>query len=120
MRILTLIIKKRYLDEIVEGRKMQEYREVKPTTYRRYCELDAEGNVLFDDKKGIFVPRRYDAIRFYAGYASDRASALVEVKGAEIELFVDENGEFITYEHEGQECLLSQVVYNLGRVLEVG
>ena len=46
-----------------------------------------------------------------------RSSALVEVEGAEIELFVDENNEFIEYEEKGEIYTAAQVVYDLGRIL---
>ena len=42
-----------------------------------------------------------------------RAQALVEVKGAYIELFEDENGELITYEVEGETFYAAEVVYDL-------
>ena len=35
----------------------------------------------------------------------------------EIELSVDENGEEITYEEDGQEYIEAQMVYTLGKVL---
>lgn len=88
MEILTLIIKQKYFDEILAGTKTQEFREIRPNTQKKYCELDEEGYCKEED--GILIPRKYDAIRFYVGYNKDRASALVEVKDARIELFEDE------------------------------
>jgi hypothetical protein len=78
--------------------------------------LDEEG--FCKEVDGIFIPRKYDAIRFYVGYNKNRASALVEVKDANIELFVDENDEFIVQMQDGVEYLMAQVVYDLGKVLE--
>lgn len=118
MRILNLIIKQKYFDEILAGSKTQEFREIRPNSQSKYCELDNEGYTLYDEEKGIYVPRKYDAIRFYVGYRKDRASALVEVKDAKIELFVDDNNEFIEYEHNGKTYIMAQVVYDLGQVLE--
>ena len=115
MEILQLIIKQKYFDEILSGAKTQEFREIRPNTQKKYCELDEEGYCKEVD--GILVPRKYDAIRFYVGYNKDRASALVEVKDARIELFEDENHDLIEYEYNGETYLAAQVVYDLGRVI---
>ncbi len=37
MKILTLIIKKEFYDQIVSGEKKKEYREITPRTEKRYC-----------------------------------------------------------------------------------
>lgn len=70
-------------------------------------------------KDGLFVPRHYDAIRFYTGaYTEKQPSLLVEVKEARIQLFVDGDGEFVELEQDGIEYLAAQVVYDLGEILE--
>jgi len=116
MKILQLIIKQKFYDEIIAGTKKQEFREVKPTTYKKYCEVDEEGFAVM--KNGKFVPKKYDAIQFYVGYHPDRSGALVEVKGAEIVVFEDENHEIITYKHNGEEYIAAQIIYDLGKVIE--
>lgn len=118
MKVLTLIIKQKYFDEILAGTKKEEFRENRPNTFQKYCELDEEGFALYDEKQGIFVPKHYDAIRFFVGYRKDRQSALVAVKDARIEIFVDEQGEPVTYMAEGVEWIASQVVYGLGDIIE--
>lgn len=42
MNILTLIIKQKFFDEILSGKKTQEFREIRPNTQSKYCRLDAE------------------------------------------------------------------------------
>lgn len=116
MKILTLIIKREFFDRILSGEKTQEFREIRPNTQKKYCELDEEGYCKEVD--GILQPRKYDAIQFYVGYNKDRESALVEVKGARIELFEDENHNLIEYEYNGEPYLAAQVVYDLGRVID--
>lgn len=116
MKILNLIIKQKYFNEIIAGTKKQEFREIRPSSEKKYCELGEDGYCKVVD--GVVVPRHYDAIRFYVGYNKDRASALVEVKKAEIELFVDENGEFIVLQQNGEDYYAAQVVYDLGDILE--
>lgn len=118
MKILTLIIKQKYFDEILSGAKKVETREIRHNNYKKYCELDEDGYALFDEEKGIFVPRQYDAIRFYVGYNKDRATALVEVKDANIGIFVDEEGKEVVYEANGEEFIASYIDYDLGEVLE--
>lgn len=118
MKILTLIIKQKYFDEILSGSKTVETREIRHNNFKKYCELDEDGYAKFDEENGVFVPRQYDAIRFYVGYNKDRASALVEVKGANIGIFVDEEGKEIVYEANGEEFIASYIDYDLGRVIE--
>ena len=90
MKVLTLIFKKIYFDEIMKGEKTIEYRELKQTTINKYTYIDEA-----DGKRYL---RRYDALRLLVGYNKNRESAIVEV--------VD-----TTY-NEGV------VEYHLGRVLE--
>lgn len=117
-RVLSLIIKQKYFDEILLGNKTTEEREIRPSSQKKYCQVDEEGNCVYDEEKGIFLPRDYDAIRFYVGYNKDRQTALVEVKGSEIVLFTDENGEFVELEEKGEPYLAAVVVYSLGAILE--
>ena len=101
MNVLTLSIKQNFFDEILSGAKKQEFREVRPSTQKKYCELDEEGYCKFDEEKGIFVPRKYDAIKFVTGaYNKPRPWVLVQVLDANIELFVDENDKFIELEEK--------------------
>ena len=123
MKILNLIIKQKYFDLIMQGRKVQEVREVRPSTVKKYIQLDDEGYEI-EDENDNSIPIKYDAIKFFVGYNKDRDSALVEVTSAYTEIFVDDKGEPITYEHgvdsDGEPLLwyAQQVVYNLGRILE--
>lgn len=90
MKVLTLNIKKMYLDEILRGTKKIEKRELKQTTLNRYTYVDEA-----DGKRYL---RRYDALRLFVGYHKDRENALVQVTD-------------ITY-NEGI------VEYHLGMILE--
>ena len=124
LKVLNLIIKQHYFDAILDGRKVQEFREVRPTTVKKLVQLDEEGYEITDDN-GNGQPIKYDAIRFYVGYNKDRDTALVEVKDAYCEIFVDDNKEAITYEYgkdpktgEPEVWVAEQVVFNLGKILE--
>ena len=118
MKILTLSIKQNFFNEILAGTKTQEFREIRPSSQARYCEVDEEGYAVIED--GIIVPKHYDAIKFMTGAYNNgpRPWALVEVKSAEIQLFVDENDNFIELEQNGETYYAAQVVYDLGAVLE--
>lgn len=124
MKTLNLIIKQVYFDQIINGTKTQEFREVKPTTIKKLLQLDEDGYEL-EDENGNAIPIHYDAIQFYVGYNKDRDSALVEVKDEYCEIFLDENNEPIIYEdgtdkdENPLEWVAEQVVFNLGKVLEV-
>ena len=118
MKILNLIIKQVYLEQIIAGTKRQEFREIKPTTEKKYIELDAEGYAI-ENEYGNSIPIHYDAIRFFVGYNKERDSALIEVVDAHTEIVVDENGQPISYFLEdGEEYFMEQIVYDLGKVLQ--
>lgn len=123
MRVLNLIIKQKYFDAIMQGRKVQEFREVRPTTIKKLLQLDNEGYEI-EDEYGNAQPIKYDAIQFFVGYNTDRDSALVEVESAYCEMFEDEEGKLITYEYgvdkEGNplQWIAEQVVYNLGKIIK--
>ena len=123
MKILNLIIKQKYFDAIMAGRKVQEFREVRPTTIKKLLQLDEEGYEV-EDEYGNAQPIKYDAIRFFVGYNKDRDSALVEVESAYCEIFVDDDDKPIVYESgvdkDGNplEWIAEQVVFNLGKILE--
>ena len=115
--VITLILKQKYFNAILAGRKVQEFREVRPTTYKRLILHDADGFDI-EDENGMAQPIHYDAILFYAGYNTNRDSALVEVKDAYVQYFVDENDKIIEYQaDDGVYWQASQVVYNLGKIL---
>ena len=88
MEILNLIIKQKFFDEIMSGKKRQEYREIRPNTQKKYCQLDADGFCV--EVNGELQPKHYDAI----------------------------NHNLIEYTHQGETYLAAQVVYDLGKVIE--
>ncbi|MBR5716202.1 MAG: hypothetical protein IKX59_06405 [Bacteroidales bacterium] len=95
-KVLTLIIKNQYFDDIMAGTKKQESREIKPSTERKYILFDQDGYPI-EDENGNTVPIQYDALLLYAGYQSNRQAALVGVESAETALYIDDNNEPIFY-----------------------
>ena len=114
MKILTLQIKRPYLEEILSGKKKKEYREIRPKNANKYVIQNPDA----ENEEDWLKPVDYDAIRFFNGYASNRPEALVEVKDAFIELLTDEEGNDIVYEEDGQEYIEAVMVYTLGKVIE--
>ena len=114
MKILTLQIKRPYLEEILSGKKKKEYREIRPKNANKYVIQNPDA----ENEEDWLKPVDYDAIRFFNRYASNHPEALVEVKDAFIELLTDEEGNDIVYEEDGQKYIEAVMVYTLGKVIE--
>ena len=95
-KVLTLILKTEYFKEILAGTKTQEFREIKPTTEKKYIQFESEGYPVLDEKDNT-IPIHYDAIIFYQGYNPDRDSMLAELTGASTQVLIDENDEPLFY-----------------------
>ena len=91
LKVLTLTIEKQYFEAIVKGEKTEEYRELKQTTLNKYTYIDEA-----DGKRYL---KRFDALRLYVGYHSDRDSAVVQVLDTTFDDGI--------------------ITYHLGKVLEV-
>lgn len=125
MNVLTLSIKQKYLDEILAGKKTHEYREIRPTNAKKYITYVCQGKEYKADEElpeegSIDLkPIKYDAIKLLTGeYKGKRPYIIVEVKGAEVVLLTDENGNDIVYEYKGEEFLAAQIDYTLGKIIE--
>jgi len=110
---LYLTIKQEYFDQIVAGTKKEEYREIKPTTYKKYVECDEDGNAyynadLIDDEglqividpmdllfiynegKCVLLPKEdLKYLNLAVGYNKVRDTAKVEIKGVSFEPMSD-------------------------------
>lgn len=99
---LTLIIEKQYFDQILSGAKTKEYRSLSDYYINRFCVFKGEQFVAMKPIKTIC---------FAVGYAKDRLTAIVEVKGIFIDTFAKDNNQGFD---EGYECFTVE----LGRVLQ--
>lgn len=115
MRTLNLSIKQKYLESIKDGRKVQEFREIRPNNIKKYLQLDAEGFEV-EDENANAIPIAYDAILFTSKETGD--TALVEVKAARSEIMLGDNQQPIEYEYDGQLWVVERVVYDLGRIID--
>lgn len=125
MKVLNLIIKQSYFNQIVEGTKTKEYREVKPTTAHKLIQEDENGYEICDEH-GNGLPIKYDALQLFVGYNKNRDSMLVEVTDSYTELYVDDDNQPIQYEIENPNdpdnpdvWVAERVVYCLGKILEL-
>jgi len=91
--ILILNIKKIWLDKILSGEKIIEYRSLKENKINTYTWVDKN-----DGKRYL---RKFDALKLYVGYNKDKDYALVEV---------------IDTKYNSEERV---VEYRLGKVLEL-
>jgi len=144
---LYLTIKQKYFDEIAAGTKKQEYREIKPTTYKKYLECDENDNPIFDGdlmspddphagdilawNNGVypFVPKEsIEFLNLAVGYAKERDTMTVEVtditfeplpnkQGNPARIHEDEQGNW-TVDDNGELCFW-QAVFHLGEIVEI-
>ena len=117
MKNLELTVGKRVLADIVNGTMKEFAVEVTPKNVVDLIELDEEGYER-EDKYGNAVPIPYDRILFKFKRKNGTETALVTVYRCETEMFIDEQGEPITFIHDERVWVAEQVVYMLGEVLE--
>lgn len=144
---LYLTIKQIYFDEIIAGTKKEEYREIKPTTYKKYLACDEEGIpysdpmlISMDDplcgdlnawNNGVypFFPNEdYAFLRLAVGYHKERDEATVEIEDITFEPLTDKSGKPCRFHEdengncspsdEGELCLWV-AVFHLGKVVEL-
>lgn len=90
MKVLKLNIKKTFFDEIMQGKRIIEYRKLRQSSINKFTYIDES-----DGKRYL---RRYDALHLYVGYDKNRESAIVKINNT-------------TYNEEVVE-------YHLGEILE--
>lgn len=114
MRTLQLSIRQKYLDAIKDGRKVQEFREIRPNNIKKFVQLDEDGFEK-EDENANAIPVEYDAILFVSKETGDTAT--VEVKDSHCEIMAGENGQSIEYDYGGQIWVVERVVYGLGKII---
>ena len=143
---LYLTIKQVYFDQIMAGTKKEEYRDITPTTYKKYIECDETGEPYYDltdeeadwygeelvmackDGKFPFTFRKdIKFLNLAVGYNKVRDTATVEVtditpmigknpKGQELRFDFDDDGKYVM-NPDGQFCMW-QAVFHLGEIVE--
>lgn len=112
MNYLTLQIKREHLDNILAGKKPDEFREIRPNNAKKFIEYFTN-----EDGEEDVRPRKYDGLKLLNGYATDRPEVIIKYMNSEIEYIINEDGDFIEYEENGESYLKAQMVYSLGKVV---
>ena len=96
MNVLTLSVKQNFFDEIIDGTKTFERREIRPSNELKYCDFDEDGNLI--------GAKDYTHLKLVTGqFKGKRPYAIVEVAKSEIIFWTDEEtGEPITFECDGE------------------
>ena len=90
-KVLTLTVRKQWLDMIAAGEKTEDYREIKPYWASRLVNQQAErGEVLFDEFRGYCLVigkleyKTYTHVLFINGYRKDSPRIEKEIKSITI------------------------------------
>lgn len=111
MKRLTLQIDRPCFKAILQGKQKVEHRFIYPSNINKYIirtELE-NGDIQVDCVE-------YDELYLINGRRKDAPRLSVEIKEAEFVVIQDENGNDATYEENGQEYIVCQVWYHLGKV----
>lgn len=109
---LTLQIDKASFKAILNGRQTIEHRYIYPNNASRYVTQE-------ETPDGIIVdPIYYDTLYLINGRRKDAPRLLVEVLDARFVIDTDADGNDLTFVENGEEYLVCEVWYHLGRVLQ--
>lgn len=112
MKKLTLQIDKASFKAILNGRQTIEHRFIYPNNASKYVtQTDMPDETL------MIECVKYDALYLINGRRKDAPRLLVEVLEAIFVPFTDEDGNDQIYVENGEEYLVCQVWYHLGRIL---
>lgn len=124
MKTLTLQIEKANFDAILKGEQKTEHRFIHPASATKYIYFKVDGieykkqdDIPEGDSDIDIIPVKYDALYLINGRRKDSPRLLVEVESEEFVVFQDEDGNDMTYERDGQEFIVCQVWYHLGKVI---
>lgn len=113
MTRLTLQIDRECFVAIMTGKQTVEHRYIYPSNAKKYV---VETDLPDGDFKVDCV--KYDALYLINGRRKDAPRILVEVLGAEFVVFTDADGNDLTFVENGEEYLVCEVQYKLGKVLK--
>lgn len=94
LKTVNFQIEGRYIDQIKNGTKVEDYRAINPVNAHKLCEhIDKkdlkEGEQFVTHNKEIWrLKKDLTQVRFFNGYKSDRKELLIELKGIELNKFV--------------------------------
>lgn len=112
LKKLSLQITKENFTTILSGEQKIEHRYVYPTNAKQYVIETERPNGDID-----IECVHYDALYLINGRRKNAPRLLVEVLDAEFVILTDEEGNDQTYMENGEEYLVCEVQYHLGKVL---
>ncbi|MBR1525139.1 MAG: hypothetical protein IJ640_00565 [Prevotella sp.] len=113
MKTLTLQITRDCFCNILDGQQQTEHRYIYPSTASRYILQHDNGDGTCDVELNY-----YEALRLINGRRKDAPRLLVEVVGADIIEYRDENGNVAkAKDKHGMEYYVYGIRYQLGRVI---
>ena len=112
MKVLTLQITRDNFVKILKGEQKVETRAVLPNVAKRYVTITDNADESIDVEV-----IEYDALLLINGRRKDSPRLTVEVTESKIVYPVDEEGNNITYEEDGEEYVSCWMEYKLGNVL---
>lgn len=145
---LYLPIKQEFFDQIIAGTKKEEYRDIMPTTYKKYLDCDESGEPFYDDtftdeeaafygaemmmayhdgKFPFFFKEDIKYLALAVGYNKVRDTATVEVTEITAQLGKDKKGNDARFDFDEKGNFVPkldgpfciwQAVIHLGRVIE--
>lgn len=123
-KVLTLQIDKPSFLAILKGEQKIEHRNIYPTNVTRYVFFEANGKeyktqdeIPEEVNEITVVPIWYDALYLINGRRKEAPRMLVEVEKAEYIILTDDEGNDMTFEENGENYLVCQMWYHLGKVL---
>ncbi len=112
MKFVKLGVKPAIINRIVEGKPTTLKREIRPQNERKFIQLDDDGCAMCNEA-GNSIPVHYDAVQVVCA----NRSILVSIKEAYTELLVDDEGNVLFYEIDGEPYYMENIVYELGNIL---
>lgn len=132
MAQLQIIVQDSLVDDFISGKVNTLSVEAWPMTYKRFVEIDAEGNVILDNADGIAKPKHFEKLQiistngksYEANIEKSKAfEALVPSVDKDGKEILDKNGEPIMQSgyvlYKGKEWPLFMVEYTIDCITEV-
>lgn len=112
MKKVKLGVKPAIIDRILAGKPITLKREINPKNEKKFIQLDEEVCAVCNEA-GNALPVEYDAVECVCG----NRSILVSIKESYTELLIDDEGNVLFYEVDGEPYYMENIVYELGEII---
>lgn len=113
--ILSAKISRQMFKDVAAGDVRSFSSEILPDNCLLFVMTDENGAPMFDDEKGEFIPRHYDAVRFQHDNLFLKQSVMASVEDIHIRVISD--GMDVPAENDGEPHLRLMVDITLGDLL---